>query len=74
VYRWRAADGPERGLVVVEEYSDEWRPATPTLASQPGAVGDERREVGARDRWWLYVLALGALVAEWAWRRREGLP
>jgi len=73
-YRWRAADGPERGLVAVEQYSDEWRPAPVTLGPQRGEPGDARRDVGARDQWWLYVLALAAFVAEWAWRRRQGLP
>jgi hypothetical protein len=74
VYRWGAADGPERGLVAVERYSDEWRPAAVTLGPQAGEPGGARRDVGARDRWWLYVLALTAFVAEWAWRRRQGLP
>lgn len=74
VYRWRASDGPERGLVVVERYSDEWRPASVTLGPQAGEPGGTRRDVGARDQWWLYVLALTAFVAEWAWRRRQGLP
>jgi hypothetical protein len=73
-YRWRAADGPERGVVAVEQYSDEWRPAPVTLGPQPGKPGDARRDVGARDQWWLYALALVAFVAEWAWRRRQGLP
>ena len=73
-YRWRASDGPERGVVAVEQYSDEWRPAPVTLGPQPGEAGDARRDVGARDQWWLYALALAAFVAEWAWRRRQGLP
>ncbi|HEY6061455.1 MAG TPA: hypothetical protein VIV10_12770 [Gemmatimonadales bacterium] len=74
VYRWHAADGPEHGLVAVERYSDEWRPAPVTLEAQAGEPSGSRRDVGARDRWWLYVLALAAFVAEWAWRRRQGLP
>jgi len=74
VYRWRAVDGPERGVVAVEQYSDEWRPAPVTLGPQPGEPGDARRDVGARDQWWLYALALAAFIAEWAWRRRQGLP
>jgi hypothetical protein len=75
VYRWRAGDqGTERGLVAVEQYSDEWRPARAVLAPQPGEAGDVRRDVGARDLWWLYALAIAAFAAEWAWRRRQGLP
>ena len=74
VYRWHAPDGTERGIVAVEQYSDEWRPAAVTFGSQPGEAGDVRRDVGARDQWWLYVLAVTAFVAEWAWRRRQGLP
>jgi hypothetical protein len=73
-YRWRAADGPERGVVAVEEYSDEWRPAPATLGLQAGEAGGARHDVAARDQWWLYALALAAFVAEWAWRRRQGLP
>jgi hypothetical protein len=74
VYPWRSADGPEHGVVAVEQYSVEWRPAAVTLGPQPGAPGGARRDVGARDQWWLYVLAVAAFVAEWAWRRRQGLP
>jgi hypothetical protein len=74
IYRWHAADGTERGLVAVERYSDEWRPDRVTLGPQAGEPGGARRDVGARDQWWLYVVALTAFVAEWAWRRRQGLP
>jgi len=75
VYRWRAGDqGTEQGMVAVEQYSDEWRPTPAVLASQPGEAGDVRRDVGARDLWWLYALAIAAFAAEWAWRRRQGLP
>src|SRR5207302_653252 len=27
-----------------------------------------------RDRWWLFVAAIAAFTAEWAWRRRQALP
>lgn len=75
VYRWHAASGgSEHGLVAVEQYSDEWRPAAVTLAPQAGEPGGTRREAAARDQWWLYLVALAAFVAEWAWRRRQGLP
>jgi hypothetical protein len=71
VYRWRTS---ERGLVAVEVYSDEWRPAPLSLETQAGEPGGVRRDVGARDHWWLFALALVAFAGEWAWRRRQGLP
>jgi hypothetical protein len=73
VYRWRAADPDAGGTVVVEDYSDEFvaRPvAVPAGVAWQGA----RRRVGTRDTWWVFALALGALVVEWAWRIRKGLP
>jgi hypothetical protein len=73
-YRWRLPDGPERGLVIVEQYSDEWRPAAVTVAPQAGESGAGRVAVAARDRWWLFALAIAAFAGEWAWRRRQGLP
>jgi hypothetical protein len=74
VYRYTVADGPERGLIVVDDYSDEWRPTTAVLTSQPGAAEGRLVSVPLRDRWWLFVLAIAAFAAEWAWRRRQGLP
>ncbi len=62
-YRYAAAAGHERGLVAVDTYSDEWRPADAVLAVS----------VGLRDRAWLFVVVVAALAAEWAWRRRQGL-
>jgi hypothetical protein len=60
--------------VIVEEYSDEWRPAAVTVAPQAGETGAGRVAVAARDRWWLFALAIAAFAGEWAWRRRQGLP
>ncbi|HYU91533.1 MAG TPA: hypothetical protein VE966_13865, partial [Gemmatimonadales bacterium] len=76
VYRYAASDGggAERGVVAVDSYSDEWRPARPVLASQPGTPGERVTSVALRDRWWLFVVAIAAFAAEWAWRRRLGLP
>jgi len=76
VYRYAAshAGGAERGVVAVEMYSDEWRPAVPILMPQSGTPGGRLTSVALRDRWWLFVVVIAALVAEWAWRRREGLP
>ena len=64
----------ERGVVVVEEYSDEWRPAAPVLTAQPGLPAGRVARIGLRDRWWLFAIAIAAFAAEWAWRRRQGLP
>ena len=76
VYRYTASDGEgaEHGVVVVDAYSDEWRPAVPVLAPQPGTPEGRLAGVALRDRWWLFVLAIAAFAAEWAWRRRVGLP
>ncbi len=76
VYRYAAADGggTERGVVAVETYSDEWRPAASVLASQVGSPTGRLTGVGLRDRWWLFVVAIAAFAAEWAWRRHQGLP
>ena len=74
VYRYALTGGPERGLVAVETYSDEWRPGAVTLRPQPGAAPARAGRVGLRDRWWLFAVAILAFTAEWAWRRRQGLP
>ena len=73
-YRYAAAEGRERGLVAVDTYSDEWRPAPVVVAPQPGATGGRLAGVALRDRWWLFVAAIAAFAGEWAWRRRQGLP
>src|SRR5205814_4933884 len=56
VYRYAASlgGGAERGVVAVETYSDEWRPAVPILVPQSGTPGvrltsvarSEERRVG----------------------------
>jgi hypothetical protein len=74
VYRYALRGGSERGVVVIEEYSDEWRPAAAVLSPQAGTAAERRESIGLRDRWWLYVVVIAAFAAEWAWRRRQGLP
>ena len=74
VYRYRVAGGAEQGVVAVETYSDEWRPQRVGLTSQSGAPAARLITVELRARWWLFLLAIAAFVAEWAWRRRQGLP
>jgi hypothetical protein len=73
-YRYALRGGNERGVVVVERYSDEWRPAAATVTEQAGLPGGGSESSELRDRWWLFVVAIGAFAAEWAWRRRAGLP
>jgi hypothetical protein len=74
VYHYALDGGPQRGMIAVETYSDEWRPAAPVLRRQSGAPEGRLESVGMRDRWWLFALAIGAFTAEWMWRRRQGLP
>jgi hypothetical protein len=74
VYRWRAT-GPAAasGVVVVEPYSDEMHPG-PVRASGQRAVAVRRAAVGVRALWWVFAIAIGALVVEWGWRMQRGLP
>jgi hypothetical protein len=74
VYRYSVSGGPEQGVVAVETYSDEFRPRVPVLTAQPGEATARVASVGLRDRWWLFVLVIAALAAEWTLRRRQGLP
>ena len=74
VYRYAVRGGAGEGLIAVESYSDEWRPAAPTLVAHGSAAAGRLDAVAARDRWWLFALAIAAFTAEWAWRRRQGLP
>jgi hypothetical protein len=78
IYRYAAAgagaEGAARGVVAVEEYSDEWRWARPALAPHGGRAAERPAALQLRERWWLFAAAAAALVAEWAWRRRAGMP
>jgi hypothetical protein len=84
VYRYAPAAGGQAprgmraaraaGLVAVDRYSDEWRPSASVLAPQAGAPAARHVSVGLRERWWLFLVAVAAFAAEWAWRRVVGLP
>ena len=51
----------------------EWVPRAPTVLSGPvGTAAVFDLTPRARDQWWLYVLAVAALCAEWVLRRRIG--
>lgn len=73
VYAWSApAANGVRGMAVVEPYSEEFAPR-PLARLATGGEGFTWVERYAREWWWLFLIALGALVAEWAWRQRRGL-
>jgi hypothetical protein len=81
VYRWVLVSsastrepGRASGTLVVEEYSDEFRSRAVTATPAPGSGGFLSTFRHARERVWLFALALAALVAEWTWRLRRGLP
>jgi hypothetical protein len=65
---------PGGAALLAVSASREMLPQQPTVAA--GAIGGTARageQPRLRDRWWPYVLALGALCAEWLARRRLGL-
>ena len=74
LYAYATPGGPERGVVAVETYSSEWRPATATLRAQAGGAVALVASTALRERWWMFVIAIAAFATEWAWRRRQGLP
>jgi hypothetical protein len=74
VYRYALEGGSERGMVVADTYSDEWRPTAPVLDAQPGESAGRFESVSMRERWWLFFVAIALFAAEWVWRRRQGLP
>ncbi|HWP38680.1 MAG TPA: hypothetical protein VNL18_14125 [Gemmatimonadales bacterium] len=73
-YRWAWRDGALGGTIVVEQYSDEYRARPVGLAPAAGGGSVALALARARDRLWLFGLVLAALVGEWAWRLRRGLP
>jgi hypothetical protein len=74
VYRWSAPLWRAGGVVAVESYSDEFAPRPVVVPADDGRGGARILEVYARQRWWLFVVAVLALAGEWAWRQRRGLP
>jgi hypothetical protein len=75
VYTWsfpevRAA----QGIAVVEEFSDEFHPRTVTLVAGEAASSFALVVRRARENWWLFLVAALALLGEWGWRQRRGLP
>jgi hypothetical protein len=72
VYDVETTGGPS--LVVVNP-SREWLPNRPVLRSGPIGGGSTGGASAARLRsvWWVYLVLVGALCAEWISRRRLGL-
>jgi hypothetical protein len=74
-YRWGAvAAGGARGVSVVEEYSDEYHARPVTMGVSAGDAGFDLVMRRAREVWWLFAVAMVALMTEWGWRQRRGLP
>jgi hypothetical protein len=74
-YAWSVEGTTNAGMAVVESYSAEFPPSSvATLSDQVGARAGLIQERFLRQRWWMFLLALAALVGEWAWRQRRGLP
>lgn len=75
VYRWRTEGTPDAaGVTVVEAFSPEFVPRAPAVASAPAPAPSGGVRVALRELWWVFGIAAFALVAEWAWRLRRGLP
>jgi hypothetical protein len=75
VYRWSASNPPDAsGIAVVEEYSDEYHLQPVTLGAGAGESGSQLIMQRARRAWWLFLVAMAALLGEWGWRQRRGLP
>jgi hypothetical protein len=72
IYTYQLAGGG-RGLIAVEEYSDEWFPRPVVVAAAREAPMSSDRRQGIRERWWLFAIAVLALCGEWVVRRRMGL-
>lgn len=71
-YRYGLTAGGD-GTVAVEQFSPEWQARRPSLVEQAGATSRPSGRVPARDRLWLFGLAVMAFSAEWFFRRRLGL-
>jgi len=66
-------EGGGRGLLGVEQYSDEWLPRPVAVAERPPTAEPPSSRAPLRDRWWLFGIAIATLSGEWWWRRRAGL-
>lgn len=75
VYTWTEMNRrDESGTFVVEPYSDEFHLRDAAIAATSGVAGSAMIESRMRQRWWVFVLIVLALAAEWTFRQRKGLP
>ncbi len=75
IYRWSARGVSDAGgITVVENYSDEFHPRTVTLGASASESAFTLIVRRAREAWWVFVIATLALLFEWGWRQRRGLP
>jgi hypothetical protein len=74
-HRWRVEGVPgASGVTVVEAYSPEFVPRPPVEGADTGSAFTGGPRVPVRELWWAFGLVALALIAEWAWRLRRGLP
>ncbi|MFQ5551679.1 MAG: hypothetical protein ACE5FJ_10630, partial [Gemmatimonadales bacterium] len=75
VWRWTASDWPAAdGLVVVEDYSEEFHLRAVTTGDGTGLAGAITLERSLRQRLWFFFIVVVAFAGEWALRQRRGLP
>jgi hypothetical protein len=74
-YRWSMPlPVAASGAFVVEAYSDEFPPRPVTVPAGGGALRTGMGLTYARQRPWYFGVVLLALVGEWIWRHKRGLP
>ncbi|HKH84573.1 MAG TPA: hypothetical protein VKA25_12860, partial [Gemmatimonadales bacterium] len=71
-YRYRLLAGG-RGIVAVEQYSDEFLPHSVALEAHTGRTTRPSARTTARDWLWLFAICVLAFSGEWLARRRLGL-
>ena len=75
IYRWSARGVSDvGGIFVIENYSDEFHLRTVTLGTSLSESAFTLIVRRAREAWWVFVIAMLALLFEWGWRQRRGLP
>ncbi len=72
IWRYRLSGGGE-GTLAVESYSDEWLPASRTLAAREASAQVAPGRKPVRDWLWLFGIAAIGFAGEWFARRRLGL-